>query len=205
MPINLKDDRNFGTYTFSDRPDLYEPARSNNFRLIVYGVDNLQLPNTDSNDPNSYVKNGQEVIDFSSDSVPIPHFQVGVIRSERGNSSVKFAGKPEWQGGTLVINDWIGARSKDVLMAWQNLVYEVKRDVVHRVAVSGYKKKCHLIEYTTDNVMIRYWELEGCWPSNINEDPMANSGGNEQRKLQVTLEYDRAIPHQPDEELVDLG
>ena len=204
MPVNLSDDRTFGTYHLADNPSFYEPARSNNFRLVIYGIDNMQLPNTDGNEASDFIRNGQEIIDFSADSVPIPHFQINPITNERGNSAIKFAGKPSWSSGSFVINDWIGARGKDVLMAWQNLVYDVKRDVVHRVAVTGYKKKCHLIEYTTDNVMIRYWELQGCWPSNISEDSMANSGGNDQRKLTVTIEYDRAIPHQPDDEFEEL-
>ena len=91
-----------------------------------------------------------------------------------------------------------------VLQAWQAQQYDVNRDVVYRQSTSNYKKDCHLIEYTSDNQMVRYWELKGCWITNLTEQPFDATNGNTAREIQASIQYDRAIPHMPDEELVAL-
>ena len=200
MPINLTNDEYFGTYHLADNPANYQPATSNNFRFIVYGIDNLLRAGT----RDEYVTGGQEIMDFSVTQVFIPHFQQEDISVARGNSTVHFAGKPSFQSGQIVINDFIHADGKSVLQAWQAQQYNVLTDVVYRVATTNYKKNCHLIEYTTDNEMIRYWELKGCWIQSLSEQPMSSTD-NGARQVTASIVFDRAIPHMPDEELVTLG
>lgn len=201
MAVNLIDDRSFGSYHLADNPSQYQPATSNTFRFIVYGINNMRRAGT----RDEYVKNGQEIVDFSANSVFIPNFTQQVITINRGNSQVKFAGTPQWSNGSLRVYDYIDADGKSVLQAWQAQQYDVLRDVVYRVATTGYKKKAHLIEYTSDNRMVRYWELQGCWISGISEDAMDSTNGSSARQITATIEFDRAIPHMPDEELVALA
>ena len=200
MAINLIDDKGFGTYHLADNPALYQPAVSNNFRLIVYGIDKMVRAGT----RDEYVTNGQEILDFSVKSVKLPTFTQQKVTINRGNSKVHFAGVPEYADGNIVVYDYISADAKSVLYAWQAQQYDVNRDVVYRVATTGYKKNCHLIEYTTENKMVRYWELKGCWITGITESDFDATNGNTAREIQASISYDRAIPHMPDEEMIPL-
>ena len=200
MPVNLTQDEYFGTYHLADNPANYQPAVSNTFRFIVYGIDRMLRAGS----IDDYVTGGQEIIDFSVTSVSVPSFQQQPVTVNRGNSQVHFAGVPQWQSGTLVINDYINADGKSVLQAWQAQQYDVNRDVVYRAATTGYKKNCHLIEYTSENRMVRYWELKGCWITNLTEQNFDSTQGNQARTITASIQYDRAIPHMPDEELIAL-
>ena len=65
--------------------------------------------------------------------------------------------------------------------------------------MADYKKDCTLIEYTPDYKQVRYWELKGCWISELSEEPFDMNNGDK-REISATIQYDRAIPHMPDEE-----
>ena len=91
MAVNLVDDRSFGTYHLADNPALYQPAVSNTFRLIVYGINDMIRAGT----RDEHIKGGQEIIDFSVKSAEIPNFTQQPVEISRGNSKVKFAGTPQ--------------------------------------------------------------------------------------------------------------
>lgn len=200
MPVNLTNNEYFGTYHLADNPALYQPAVSNNFRLIVYGIDRMIRAGT----RDEYITNGQEIIDFSVNQVNFPNFSQQPVTINRGNSQVHFAGTPTWGTGSIRVYDYINADGKSVLQAWQAQQYNVLEDVVYRVATTGYKKNCHLIEYTSENKMVRYWELRGCWITQLQEEGFDSTQGTQARQITATIQFDRAIPHMPDEELIEL-
>lgn len=180
----------------SDNNSLYEPARSNNFEFLAFGLDDL-VEVSEGGTEGRPIANAQEVIRVSVDESSVPHFELSAIEIQRGNTVVKFAGTPKFNAGTLKLNDYIGARTKDVLLAWQALAYDVNTEAVHQA--SNYKKDCQLIEYSPDySQQIRVWDLKGCWISAFNEGNFSNSS-NEKRTFEATVQYDRAIPHRPDE------
>ena len=190
---------NKGTYHLTDNPTLYEPARTNNFEFVVTGLDSLLEAGVDeATATNSdYITNAQEVIRVSVSSSSVPHFTLGDVSIKRGNSTVHFAGTPTFSSTSLVLNDYIGARTKSVLLAWQALCYNVREDTVGRAA--DYKKNCTLIEYTPDyKEVVRYWDLIGCWISALNETGF-NNENNDNVQVTATITYDRAIPHLPDD------
>ena len=158
---------NFGTYHLADNPKSYQPIRTNNFRFLVSGLDNLLRVAGDENNLDDYITNGQEVIDFSVVSFTVPDFQQSPIEINRGNSTVHYAGKASFNSGTLVINDFAGADGKSVLRAWQALSYNVVDDTIPSSDV--YKKDAVVLEYLPDNTLVNYWELKGCWVSSIQE------------------------------------
>ena len=87
----------------------------------------------------------------------------------------------------------IGAQSKAVLEAWQNLAYNVVTDKGGRA--QNYKKTATLIEYTSDHVRVRSWKLIGCWVNNIDEPGFNKENSDTSAKrLTITIQYDRAIP-----------
>lgn len=89
-------------------------------------------------------------------------------------------------------------RTKAVLMAWQALAYDVINDTGGRAI--DYKKNCTLIEMDQAKHEINRWDLIGCWISDIKEEDFdVNADG--ERKLNVTIQYDRAIMHNTYEDL----
>ena len=116
MPVDAKTTQ-IGTYHLADNPSLYEVQRDNNFEFIVTGLDNLIRSNADATDENALIVNASQTLRFSVVSSTIPMFSQDSITVQRGNSTMKFAGKPTFSSGSLVVNDFIGADTKSVLMA----------------------------------------------------------------------------------------
>ena len=120
----------------------------------------------------------------------VPHFTQSVIEVKRGNNSIKFAGAlNSWDGGSLSFTDYIGAETKEALMAWQNCSYDIRTEKVG--LVTDYKKEAYLTEYTPDYQEVRTWVLHGCWLSKVSEDGYS-SEGNDKKKVSVEMQYDRA-------------
>lgn len=192
---------NMGTYHLADNPELYEPARSNNFEFQVTGIDKLLRAGVKESaltEDDSYITNAQEVIRVSVSSSSVPHFTLGVIDIKRGNNTMHVAGVPTFDNHTLVLNDYMGARTKSVLLAWQAQAYDVRTEKVHRM--ENYKHDCYLYEYSPDyDEVIRKWRMIGCWVQAISEDPF-NSENNDKRQVTATIVYDKAIPMLADEE-----
>ena len=191
---------NMGTYHLADNPKLYEPARSNNFEFVVMDIDSLLKAGTKESalvNENSYIKNAQETLRVSVVSATVPHFELSSIPVKRGNNTMFVAGVPTFSSGTIVLNDYMGARTKSALLAWQALAYDVRTEKVHRM--ENYKKTCYLVEYSPDyDEVIRKWRMVGCWVQNITEEPFSNET-NDKRTVTATIVYDKAIPLQPDE------
>ena len=216
----MADTNKLGTYHISSDLQNYETARSNFFSLIIENLDELLYPEfsyTGENPDSNYVTGetkgkgklkAGEVLKLSINKAFVPHFTLGVIPIQRGNSVVKFADTPTWDGNkTLEFQDFVGLQTKTVLMAWQALAYDVMNDTqgragnytINGVTRQGYKKDCTLVEYTPDFQVVRYWILKGCWISSIQESDfdVTNSGGG--RQITCTFEYDRAEMHMNDD------
>lgn len=174
-----------GTYHLANNPNIYEIQRTNNFEFIVSDIDGILRAGSES----ATYANAQEVIRMSVISCPIPHFKQGVIPVQRGNTTLKYAGVPTFDAGTLQLNDYIGADTAGVLEAWQNLSYNVKTEKVG--LASDYKKDCYLIEYSPDYQPVRRWIMRGCWVSGLSETGMSNEQNNK-KEITATIEYDRA-------------
>ena len=185
----------FGTYHIADNPQAFQPMRSNNFRFLVYGLDRLLVVGGDEDDDSDYIKNAQEVIDFSVVSFDAPNFQQQSVDIRRGNSMVRYAGVPSWNQGNLVINDYAGVNSKSILQAWQALSYDVVNDTIP--SAEHYKRDAVVMEYLPDNTLVRYWELKGCWVSSLSETGFNNEDANK-KTVTAQITYDRAIPHLAD-------
>lgn len=185
-----------GTYHLANNPQAYQPVRTNNFRFLVQGLDNLLRVGGNEDNKNDYITNAQEVIEYSVISFDAPHFKQATLSISRGNSKVYYAGVPEFSAGQLKINDFAGANGKSVLEAWQNLSYDVYNDTV--ATSDKYKIDAIVLEYLPDDTLVRYWELKGCWVSGLSEDGWDNNNSSI-KAVTATIQYDRAIPHWPDE------
>ncbi len=187
----------YGAYHLADNPSLYEPQRTNNFTFIVTGIDNILRVGVSAEEAedNDYIKNAGNTLSFSVVSASIPMFSQEPITIRRGNSVMKAAGLPTFSEGSLEVNDYIGADSKSILMAWQNLSYNVNTEKVG--LMSDYKKTCYLCEYSPDYKLVRTWKLLGCWISSLSEDGFNQESGDK-KVITARIEYDKAFMEMPD-------
>ena len=177
----------YGSYHFSANKEIYEIQRGNNFEFVVHGLNNIIAYGSDT----KKFPNAEEYIRLSVSDTSVPHFTQDVITVRRGNTAVKYAGPINWDGGTLVCYDFIGAETKDILMAWQAKSGDPLNQTVSQQ--SEYKINATLIEYTPDySKVVREWTLDGCWISSISEDNYSQDA-NGTRKITCQIQYDRAF------------
>lgn len=188
-----KESNNIGAYHLStpDRQSVYEIQRTNNFEFVVPSsqIDGILKAGATSTGENSKFAHASEVLRLSNVTAPVPHFTQSQIEVKKGNSTIKFAGVPTFPSGTVKFNDYIGADTKEVLMAWQNLSYNVKTQKVG--IASDYKKEAYLIEYSPDYQQVRRWVLHGCWISGLSESGFDNETNNK-NTIDCTIQYDYA-------------
>lgn len=189
-------DQSLSTWHINDHLADYEIARSGFFTLIVNDIDNIVKAtysgeSTDGAADTDKIANAQDYLRLNVLSTKVPHFTVATHEIRRGNEVVKFAGIPTFDEGEIVVDDVVGLDTKAILMAWQNLTYNIHTRKGGRM--KDYKKKCTLVEYTQDYEPIRQWTLYGCFPTGLSEDNFdrANDGP---RKITMPISYDRAVP-----------
>ena len=109
---------------------------------------------------------------------------------------MKAAGIPNFTDGSIEVHDYIGADSKSVLMAWQNLSYNVQTEKVGSMV--DYKKTCYLMEFTPDYKLVRTWKLLGCWISGLSESEFSMDDGSK-KVITATIQFDKAFMEMPEE------
>lgn len=180
-----------GSYHLASNPQLYEIQRQNTFEFIVTDIDGILRAGATGTEANARIANAQEVLRVSVSSAPVPFFTQETITLRRGNSVMKFAGLPTFNEGQITLDDFIGADTKSILLAWQNLSYNVSAESVGSLDVTNYKKNCYLIEYTPDYRPVRTWVLYGCFISGLSEGDYNQEQGGKQQ-ITATIQYDHA-------------
>lgn len=192
--INLRDsevkstladsEARLGTYYLASNPQYYEPQRSNTFKFYVNGLNGLLDGWGVSTDTNE-----EQALELSVKASSVPMFDIGKITINRGNNQMHFAGKPEFKDGSIKVHDYIGAHTKEILMAWQRQAYNVETEKVG--LAKDYKKQAYLLEYTPTYQLVRTWVLEGCWLSSISDGEFDHDS-SEARVMDATIVYDKA-------------
>ena len=172
-----------GTYHLADNPQLFE--------LVITDIDGIIRAGATGKESGAAIPNAQELLRLSVTKAFIPHFKQETVAIKRGNSTLKYAGVPSFEAGSVDFNDYIGADIKSILMAWQNLSYNVQTEKVGSLDVTNYKKDAYLIEYTPDYRKVRTWRLHGCWISALTEGEYTSEDGGK-HQISATIEYDRA-------------
>lgn len=199
--VSIKSDVAHNAYHMADDPRYYEPMRGNTFEFIVTGLDNLVKAGMSADEENSRIgggdaKKAQEALRLSVNAASVPSFSQDTIEVKRGNSSVKFAGLPSFDSGSITINDFIGLEAREALYAWQALSYNV---LTQKVGVGqDYKKTCYLQEFTPDWQLVRTWILKGCWIQSISDNGFSSDNGG-MRTVTATIVYDMGMIDRSDE------
>lgn len=191
-----------GAYHISNNTVEYNPQRKNNFTLIVQGLENLpRVGSVDSSmgdlGANDLITNGQEQIVLALRTSDVPEITQNPIEINRGNSTIKFAGKPSFNTLTIEAYDYIGSDVKDTLLAWQNLSYNTKYDYVGNAW--SYKKDCQLLQLTPLGDLVRYWDIKGAWLQSVTPGNFSVDSGDEAQTVSAVLVYDWAEMHLPDD------
>lgn len=176
-------------YHLGTNPMLQDRMRTNSFEFIVTGIDNIIRAGADANDENAVIPNAADTLRFAVQASSVPHFSQEPISLRRGNMVIKSAGVPTFDNGEITIVDYVTVEAKAVLMAWQNLSYNVKTNRVG--LMKDYKKTCWLVERAPDLSFVRKWRIEGAWVSAISEDGYDLSSGAD-KLIRATISYDRA-------------
>lgn len=184
------DQSRMGAYHLANNPELYEPQRTNNFELQVTGLENLTSIYSTEFDKKE-IANAAEVIRISLAKAFVPTFAQEDVGVAYGNNEIKFAGKPKWESGSITLNDYIGAQTKEAMLAWQALSYDPKTQKVGRA--KDYKKTAYVVETAPDGEIVRTWKLFGVWVKSLKfGDKSYESADKEQ--ITAELSYDYAYP-----------
>lgn len=175
-----------GTYHMVNNSG-FEPQRNNNFEVQIIGLDSLRSVDKGKSMPS----NASDLITLSVATYSAPQINISPITVAYGNNTVKFAGKPEFPDSSITLNDYIGVNIERILSAWQKLVYNPSTQAVGNAV--DYKKTAYLLEYDPSGSQVRQWQLNGCWPSQLQLGEFSQEG-NSVRQLSMTLSYDNAIP-----------
>lgn len=179
---------------FMINQDTWEPQRTNNFELVIEGLDRIVMANG-----NIYkVPDAMDRIMLSVASFTAPSLEIDRITTHYANNSIKWAGKPNFPDSSIVINDYIGVGTEEVLSAWFRAAYDFKSEKVG--LAKDYKKTAYLIEYAPQGGTPRIWKLDGCWIAQFQLGEWSQEG-NQQRQLSATFIYDRIIPDYRDENI----
>ena len=160
--------------------DEFEPQRSTNFWLYIYGLESL-----------GDAGNATEDITLCVNSVGGISYNVGDIDVHYGNSTVKFAGLPSYENINLTFNDFIGKNTQKILSKWFALVYNPNTEVVGMA--SNYKKRGLIVESAPDGSRIRSWDLYGAYPKDFAVDDH-EYGNDSNVKIKMTLRVDYVKP-----------
>lgn len=192
----MANEQKIGTYHLGSLPNIYTPAMENNFEFVITGIDGIRKAGMLPGEANSTIANAQETLRVTCDSSAVPHFSQGEIAVKRGNNTIYFPGTPTFETIQVRFKDYIGSKTKDILMGWQAQTYNTGDETVGTLdiantALESYKKRCYLIEYTPDFRKIRQWVINGAWITNISENGFDNNNNN-QVIITATLRYDSA-------------
>lgn len=195
-------DKSLNTTHISANYAQYEAARNAFFTLVINDLDNLLKPNytgdPEAPDADRYSADVIEpAIRLNVTKCPIPSFSVATEHYRRGNDVVNFATVPTFTDGTIEVDDVVGLDTKSILYAWLYLAYNPNNRMGGRM--QDYKKTATLCEYTQDYELIRSWDIEGIFITEITEGEFDRENDGK-RKLSAKFVYDRAVMQLPDEE-----
>jgi len=161
-----------GTYHMAN-DNTFEPQRTNNFELQITGLGD----------------DGQTITLAVSDFTA-PSIELGDLTVSYGNNKIHYAGVPNFTGGSVTFNDFIGQRVEKILSDWQKLTYDYSTQKIGWA--TDYKKVGYIIEYDPSGGSARSWQLVGCWLQQLQLGQFTQD--NQLRKISCNIIYDYAIP-----------
>ena len=176
----------FGAYHMIGN-DNWEPQRTNNFEIHIYGLEALTSADKSLKMPS----NAGQFLTLATKNVGAIGINISPISVDYGNNNINFAGKPSYDSISINFNDYVGIETERIIAAWHRTVYDPKTQKIGRASV--YKKPAQLLEFSPDGAYVKCWQLYGCFPTSVSYGGY-DQGGGSIREISVTLSIDYAIP-----------
>lgn len=179
------------SHLFINTKNGFEPQRTNNFYMSISGLSNLRPAGGGDYSPKirAMLNNMSDDITLSIKNGFTPKENISVLTVPYGNSEVKFAGRPTYDEGTIIWNDYYDKDIELILKAWQKAAYNAEKGFVGDA--SNYKLTAIMTMCSPGYTVERSWRIHGCWLANVNGDDMGNEG-NSIRTLSAQFVYDWA-------------
>jgi len=169
----------FGTDHMIGQDD-YIPYLKDKFEIRLYDVNSSNLA--------SY----SDVLTLSTQSLGSFKKSYGVIEDFYGNDSIKFAGKPSYQGVQWTIKGYVGLDSQQALVDLDAQVFDAATEKVGRP--SKYMKDAYVLRDSGDgdSNYSRIWKWRGVWISELDFGD-SDYTASDIVKFTCTLQVSRAI------------
>lgn len=184
----------YGAYHLSANPGQYQPQLAQNFLFIFPDFPRLLKEGKTGEEDDAYVYDVSDKLQVSLISTDVPSYNQGEIVVRRGNSMSKYPGTITWQDLTMTFNSFEGASTKEAVLAWRALCYNVKKDLIPSLANAEipYKQTCYLLEYSGDWRLQRTWKIINAFPADVKFSGYSGESTDTKQTITLTLRYDRA-------------
>lgn len=195
------------------RKIAFEPQRLYNFELQIVGLDQLYTadkPGTGNYgnseneisgtfDGNTRPRNA-EYIHFASaaerilvacSSFSVPDTTFGMIEIPHYNNTTKYAGKVEFGDASLVVEQYLGSFTEQIMTTWARCVYDPRTQNIGYK--NDYAKDMFVIEYDSKGGTPRVWKMENAWP-NVLPGADWDYNSTDRRQMTYTIKCDRCVP-----------
>ena len=152
----------------------FEPQRSFNFQLELYGVP------------------GRDIINMSVIESFLPEINIEQIEVPYMAEVRKVAGKVRYQDGQVVCADYVDRPTFSSIEQWRKMVYDPASGLLSYA--SNYKKEGAIVMVGPDGSASRIYKIKGAWPSVVSGGPMSMENSDFNR-INLTITFDVAEPN----------
>ena len=182
-----------GARHIAENLSLYEPLRVPHFEFqVVFEQGELLLPTAEpEEDDNEFIDPNlaSDILRLTIENAPVPSYTTNSIQVWHGNVQTHFAGKPSYNSPlSMTVKEYIGRSSRQILRAWQNLVFNIKTQEMGLKA--SYAKTGYLIEYAPDWTPVTVYKLYNCYPENVTVAEGNQESDADMKKNTISLVYD---------------
>ena len=159
---------------FMSNDPAFEIQRTNNFRVDI----NLS-------------EFGGEVglVSLACETSGLPNSSTDPLEAPYGNSTVKVAGKTNFDDISITVKDFIEKDIEAILMQWRYAVYNPETGKVGWAR--NYKREARITLYAPNGECERVWIATGVWPTTLELGDLDYSS-SDLRKVTMTLSVDHA-------------
>ena len=170
-----------------DSQDAFEPQRSNNAILRIYGNPD---PSQGGGGGGGQSDN-PDILELSLNTFPVPKRSQETVEIHWLNEVRKYAGKATYEDLTVEFNQYVDRDVADALWAWYELVQSSKGENDGRIGLArDYKKQGDVILFGPDGSNGRGYDVIGIFPSNLDPGDIDMSS-SEVQQVSVTFSIDK--------------
>ncbi len=185
---NVKLSKYYGAAHFASSIN-WEPQRDSHWELCI-NLTGIKFPENMNTVRQNFTAMDEETLRLSVQSVNLPALSVTATPLQRNNDKVHFATNPQMGGSGMSIQcvDAIGFDMQNLLLDWFRTIYNFDGDRLMGLAFN-YKTTATLFVFAPDASIIRGWEIEGVFPTQLTI-PNMGTGGNF-TNIQASFSCDR--------------